>query len=133
MKKEKIISLARRLLEAHSEITKTKGKEYSPTSAEIQEWLNKNKIERVGRPKGFTISENKYAKAKVNETYIDDIISFRSCVLLVIRDLIKSNEFKLLTTDTQYEMKRLVEIGEENQLLFLNIVHEKFSGYRSKL
>jgi hypothetical protein len=92
-----------------------------------------NKVGKVGRPKGFTNSENKYNKAKVNEAYVDDIISFRSCVLLVIRDLIKSNEFKLLTTDTQYEMKRLVEIGEENQLLFLNIVHEKFSGYRSKL
>ena len=93
----------------------------------------KKTINKVGRPKGFTNSENKYKKAKVNEAYVDDIISFRGCVLLVIRDLIKSNEFKLLTTDTQYEMKRLVEIGEENQLLFLNIVHEKFSGYRSKL
>ena len=127
MNKEKIIA------EAHNAITRTKGKEYAPTAAEIQAWLNKNKVRRVGRPKGFTISENRYAKAKVNEAYVDDIISFRTCVLFVIRDLIKSNEFKLLTTDTQNDMKRLVEIGEENQLLFLKIVHEKFSGYRSKL
>lgn len=130
MKKEKIEKI---IAEAHNAITRTKGKEYAPTATEIQAWLNKNKERRVGRPNRAMNIINKYAKAKVNEAYVDDMISFRTLVLFVIRDLIKSNEFKLLTIDTQYEMKKLVEIGEENQLLFLKIVQSKFNGYRSKL
>ena len=30
------------IAEAHSAITRTKGKEYAPTATEIQEWLDKN-------------------------------------------------------------------------------------------
>jgi hypothetical protein len=37
MKIDKLIA------EAHSEITRTKGKEYAPTVAEIQAWLDKKK------------------------------------------------------------------------------------------
>jgi len=36
-----------KILEAHNAITRIKGKEYAPTAAEIQEWINNKSNEKV--------------------------------------------------------------------------------------
>jgi hypothetical protein len=42
------------IAEAHSAITRTKGKEYAPTAAEIQLWLEKNGVQISNRKAIFS-------------------------------------------------------------------------------
>jgi hypothetical protein len=50
------MSYVNKILEAHKAITRIKGKEYAPTAAEIQEWIDansKSSIEKYDRPAVF--------------------------------------------------------------------------------
>jgi hypothetical protein len=40
------IEIEKLIAKAHNAITRTKGKEYAPTATEIQEWLDKNVLEK---------------------------------------------------------------------------------------
>jgi len=43
----KMNEITKKILEAHKAITRIKGKEYAPTAAEIQKWINNKSNEKV--------------------------------------------------------------------------------------
>ncbi len=62
-----------KILEAHKAITRIKGKEYAPTSAEIQEWIdanNKNSIKQYSRKAIFDELKN-YCHLSKKDDFIE--------------------------------------------------------------
>jgi len=62
-----------KILEAHNTITRIKGKEYAPTAAEIQEWLDKNNkstMEQYSRTAIFDKLKN-YCHLSEDHDYIE--------------------------------------------------------------
>lgn len=72
---------------------------------------------KKGRREGYTIAMIEAEKKRIANypQLVKDLRQFKTIVVLQIKDLIASPEFKLLNQETQDDLARIIEISKESK------------------